>query len=45
MPMRRKLLSESFNMENIHKHQEDIESPLSMEDFLEAIGNISRSVS
>ena len=37
MPMRRKLLSGSFNMENLKDHQEDIEVPLSMDDFLEAL--------
>lgn len=45
MPMRRKLLSESFNMDNLKDHQEEIECPLTMDDFLEAINNISRSVS
>ena len=45
MPMRRKIMSASFNMENLKVHQDDIESPLTMDDFIEAIKNISKSVS
>jgi len=45
MPMRRKLMSASFNMENLKNHQEDIEMPLTQADFMEALNNISRSVS
>jgi len=37
MPMRRKIMSASFNMDNLKDHQEDIESPLSMDDFVEAL--------
>jgi katanin p60 ATPase-containing subunit A1 len=37
MPMRRKLMSASFNMANLQDHQDEIEQPLTMEDFLEAI--------
>ena len=45
MPMRRRLQSGSFSIENIQKIQEEIDVPLSMEDFLEAIKNIQKSVS
>lgn len=45
MPMRRKLMSASFNMEHLKNHQEEIEMPLTMSDFTEALNNISRSVS
>eukprot|EP00347_Sterkiella_histriomuscorum_P020741 403336650 len=45
MPMRRQLQSGSFSLENIQKIQDEIDIPLSMEDFLEAIKNIQRSVS
>lgn len=44
MPMRRQLLSGDFNLDQLKDHQEEIETPLSMEDFMEATKNISRSV-
>jgi katanin p60 ATPase-containing subunit A1 len=44
MPMRRKLLSENFDFDNIQAHQEDMNIPLTMPDFLEALENIQRSV-
>jgi katanin p60 ATPase-containing subunit A1 len=45
MPMRRKLLSSHFDINNLHNMQEEIDVPLTMEDFLEALKNISKSVS
>lgn len=45
MPMRRKLLSSQFDINNIHSMQQEIEVPLSMTDFQEAIKNIQKSVS
>lgn len=45
MPMRRKLQSGSFSLENIQKIQDEIDVPISMEDFMEAIKNIQKSVS
>ena len=45
MPMRRKLMSASFNLDRLQEHQADIETPLKMEDFIEAIANICKSVS
>jgi katanin p60 ATPase-containing subunit A1 len=45
MPMRRKLLSSKFDINNLHNMQEEIDVPLTMEDFLEALKNISKSVS
>ena len=45
MPMRRKLMSASFNLDNLKNHQEEIEMPLTQSDFLEALSNISKSVS
>ena len=46
MPMRRKLLSGSFNIDDMQgfDHKE-LESPICHEDFLEALQNISKSVS
>ena len=40
MPMRRKLMNSDFNIENLKDHQDDIETPLSMDDFKEALLNI-----
>jgi katanin p60 ATPase-containing subunit A1 len=45
MPMRRKLMSDNFNIDNLHQMQDEIDVPLTMEDFLEAIKNIQKSVS
>ena len=45
MPMRRKLLSSSFDINKIHAMQEEIDVPLTMADFKEAIRNIQKSVS
>lgn len=46
MPMRRKLLSGSFNIDDMKKvDKEELDVPISHEDFLEAIKNISKSVS
>lgn len=36
-PMRRKLDSTGFNFEDFNEHQSDIDTPLTMEDFLTAI--------
>ena len=46
MPMRKKLSNISYNILNeINNLQKDIDVPLTMPDFLEAIKNISKSVS
>ena len=45
MPMRRKLLNSDFNIEKLKDHQAEIEMPLTMDDFEEAIQNIQKSVS
>ena len=45
MPMRRKMLSSHFDINNLQNMQEEIDVPLTMEDFLEALKNISKSVS
>jgi katanin p60 ATPase-containing subunit A1 len=45
MPMRRKILSGNVNIIEIPNMQEEIDVPLTMEDFEEAIKNISPSVS
>ena len=45
MPMRRKLQSGSFDIANIQNIQNEIDVPLTMQDFLDAIKNISKSVS
>ena len=48
MPMRKKLNSGGFdigNLANIQKMQEEIDVPLTMADFNDAIKNIGRSVS
>lgn len=45
MPMRRKLLSSNFDINNLHQMQEEIDIPLTMQDFRDAIKNISKSVS
>ena len=44
MPMRRKLLSANFDFDNIQAQEEDMNIPLTMPDFLEALDNIQRSV-
>lgn len=46
MPMRRKLLAGvMINMDEIEKLQKDIDVPLTMTDFEEALKNIQKSVS
>lgn len=45
MPMRRKLKSGSFDIRDIQNMQNEIDVPLTMMDFQEAIKNISKSVS
>ena len=45
MPMRRKLASGSFNLNDIQNMQSEIDVPLTMQDFLDAIKNIQKSVS
>ena len=45
MPMRRKLLGDGFDFENIKEYEEEIEIPLSNEDFMEALNSIQKSVS
>lgn len=45
MPMRKKLLSSQFDIMNIHAMQQEIDVPLTMQDFLDAIKNVSKSVS
>jgi katanin p60 ATPase-containing subunit A1 len=44
MPMRRKLMSNDFDLDNITANQEDMNVPITMNDFLEALENIQRSV-
>lgn len=36
-PMRRKLDSTGFNFEDFNEHQQDIDAPLTMQDFITAI--------
>jgi katanin p60 ATPase-containing subunit A1 len=45
MPMRRKLASGQFNIMEISNMQNEIDVPLTMQDFLDAIKNIQKSVS
>ena len=49
MPMRRKLMSirakGGVNAENVQKMKEDVDVPISMKDFKEALANTSKSVS
>lgn len=45
MPMRKKLASGAFDIMDIGNMASEIEAPLSMEDFVEATRNISKSVS
>lgn len=45
MPMRRKMQSASFNFNDLQNIQKEIDVPLTMADFLEAIKNIQKSVS
>jgi len=45
MPMRRKLSSGGFDIMNIQNMQNEIDVPLSMQDFQDAVKNISKSVS
>jgi katanin p60 ATPase-containing subunit A1 len=45
MPMRRKLQSATFDIMNIQKIENEIDVPLTMQDFMDAIKNISKSVS
>ena len=45
MPMRKQLLKGGFNMNDISKLQEQVDVPLSKQDFEEAIKNIQKSVS
>lgn len=45
MPMRKKLASGGFDMLNLQNIQADIEVPLTMQDFIDAIKNTSKSVS
>ena len=44
MPMRRRLESGGFDLDNFKEHEEDIEVPLSMDDFNLAIQSIQKSV-
>ncbi len=46
MPMRRKILEGNLNFDEISKiNHEDLDVPISMSDFLEALKNIQKSVS
>ena len=45
MPMRKKLASGQFDINNIQNLQAEIDIPLSMQDFKDALKNISKSVS
>lgn len=44
MPMRDKLSKGMFDLDNLKKLESEIERPLEMNDFLEALKNIKRSV-
>jgi len=44
MPLRRKM-SQGIDILKIKEFQDEVETPLMMEDFLEAIKNVSKSVS
>jgi katanin p60 ATPase-containing subunit A1 len=45
MPMRRKLHSGGFNIQAISDMESEIDIPLEMDDFVEALKNTSKSVS
>lgn len=45
MPLRKKIADGNFNILEIRELQKDINVPLTMKDFLEALKNVSRSVS
>jgi katanin p60 ATPase-containing subunit A1 len=46
MPMRRKILEGNLNFDEISKiNHEDLEVPITMSDFLDALKNIQKSVS
>ena len=45
MPLRKKIADGNFNIMEIRELQKDINVPLTMKDFLEALKNVSRSVS
>jgi katanin p60 ATPase-containing subunit A1 len=45
MPMRRKMQSSHFDINNLQNIQEEIDIPLTMQDFIDALKNISKSVS
>lgn len=45
MPMRKKLLAGKFDLSKISSMQEEIDVPLTMQDFNDAIKNTQRSVS
>ncbi len=45
MPMRRKILTGNMNFDDISKiNQEEFEVPITMQDFLDALKNIQKSV-
>ncbi len=45
MPMRRKILMGNMNFDDISKiNQEEFEVPITMQDFLDALKNIQKSV-
>jgi katanin p60 ATPase-containing subunit A1 len=45
MPLRKKIADGNFNIMEIRDLQKDINVPLTMKDFLDALKNVSRSVS
>jgi katanin p60 ATPase-containing subunit A1 len=45
MPLRKKIASGGIDIMNIKDHQNEINVALTMEDFTEALKNVSRSVS
>lgn len=45
MPLRKKIADGNFNIMEIRELQKDINVPLAMKDFLEALKNVCRSVS
>ena len=45
MPMRKRILAKGFDLDNIGDMANEIDIPLTMQDFEEAIHNIQKSVS
>jgi katanin p60 ATPase-containing subunit A1 len=45
MPLRRKIAAGSFNINEIKEFSKDINVPLTMQDFIDALKNVQKSVS